>query len=149
MVELLVVIAIMGILVGFAVPKIRTFRSGNNLRSAKAQVASSLATARAAAIQKGRQARFIVRGNNLAVTVDTGATAGLQELVVLSNVPIDDRYSASITMRTVADSQVTFDSRGFGSTGSGSRAVYVLRVQALSDSICVSPLGLINKQGCL
>ena len=149
MVELLVVIAIMGILVTFAVPKIRTFRSGNNLRSAKAQVASSLATARAAAIQKGRQARFIVRGNNLAVTVDTGATAGLQELVVLSNVPIDDRYSASISLRTVADSQVTFDSRGFGSTGSGARAVYVLRVQSLTDSICVSPLGLINKQGCL
>lgn len=149
MVELLVVIAIMGILVTFAVPKIRTFRSGNNLRSAKAQVASSLATARAAAIQKGRAARFIVRGNNLAVAVDTSGTFGLQELIVLSNVPIDDRYGATITVRTAADSTVSYDSRGFGATGSGSRAIYVLRVQSLADSVCVSPLGLINKQGCL
>ena len=149
MVELLVVIAIMGILVTFAVPKIRTFRSGNNLRSAKAQVASSLATARAAAIQKGRDARFIVRGNNLAVAVDTSGAFGLQELVVLSNVPIDDRYGAAITLRTASDTMVTYDSRGFGSTGSGYRAVYVIRVQSMVDSVCVSPLGLINKQGCL
>jgi prepilin-type N-terminal cleavage/methylation domain-containing protein len=149
LVELLVVIAIMGILVTFAVPKVRTFRSGNNLRSAKAQVASSLATARAAAIQKGRQAVFAVRGNNLAVVVDTSATLGIQSLVVLSSVPIDDRYGATITLTQAADSNVTYDSRGFGSTGSGSTAKYVLRVSEMVDSVCVSPLGLINKKGCL
>lgn len=147
--ELMVVISIMGILVLFAVPKIRTFRAGNNLRSAKAQVASSLATARAAAIQKGRQAVFVVRGNNLAVVVDTSATSGIQSLVVLSSVPIDDRYGATITLGAAADSNVFYDSRGFGSTGSGSRAKYVLRVQGMVDSVCVSPLGLINKKGCL
>ena len=149
MVELLVVISIMGILVMFAVPKIRTFRAGNNLRSAKAQVASSLATARAAAIQKGRQAVFAVRGNNLAVVVDTSATSGIQALVVLSSVPIDDRYGATISLTLPADSNVTYDSRGFGATGSGATAKYVLRVSGMTDSVCVSPLGLINKKGCL
>ena len=146
--ELLVVISIMGILTLIAMPKIRSFRSGNNLRSAKAQVASSLSTARAAAIQKSRQAVFVVRGNNLAVVVDTSNAAGIQAMVVLSSVPLDDRYSATIAVRSAADSMVTYDSRGFGATGSGSRAVFVLTVQGLRDSVCVSQLGLINKTGC-
>jgi prepilin-type N-terminal cleavage/methylation domain-containing protein len=146
--ELMVVISIIGILTLMAMPKIRSFRSGNNLRSAKAQVASSLATARAAAIQKGRDARFIVQGNNLAVAVDTGSASGFQGYVVLSNVPLADRYSASITLTNAADSVVSYDSRGFGSTGSGVQAKYILRVQNFVDSVCVSQLGLINKRGC-
>jgi prepilin-type N-terminal cleavage/methylation domain-containing protein len=146
--ELMVVITIIGLLTLMSIPKIRSFRSGNNLRSAKAQVASSLATARAAAIQKGRDARFIVQGNNLAVAVDTGAASGFQGFVVLSNVPIDDRYSATISLTNAADSVVSYDSRGFGATGSGTRAKYILRVQSMVDSVCVSQLGLINKRGC-
>lgn len=146
--ELMVVISIIGILTLMAMPKIRSFRSGNNLRSAKAQVASSLATARAAAIQKGRDARFIVQGNNLAVAVDTGSASGFQGYVVLSNVPLADRYSASISLTNAGDSIVTYDSRGFGSTGSGAQAKYILRVQNMVDSVCVSQLGLINKRGC-
>ena len=43
---------------------------------------------------------------------------------------------------------MSYDSRGFGATGSGTQAKYILRVQSMVDSVCVSQLGLINKRGC-
>ena len=151
--ELLVVIAIMGILTGFAIPKIRTFKATNNMRSAQAQVASSIATARAAAVQKGNQGRFVLRGNNLAVEVraDTSRTVGVSQtgtLVLLSNIPLNERYGVSVTVRTAADSEVFFDARGFGRTGSGSMARIILTGSGKTDSVCVSSIGLIMKQGC-
>ena len=84
----------------------------------------------------------------LAAGYVVNSASGFQGYVVLSNVPIDDRYSATISLTNAADSVVSYDSRGFGSTGSGVQAKYILRVQNFVDSVCVSQLGLINKRGC-
>ena len=151
--ELLTVIAIMGILTAVAVPRIKSFRAGNNMRSAQSQVASSLATARAAAVQKGNQGRFIVRGTRVAVEVkaDTSRTVGVSQtatLVLLSNIPLDDRYGVTLSVRQAADSEVFFDARGFGRTGSGALATYILSGSGRTDSVCVSSIGLIMKRGC-
>jgi len=153
MIELMVVFSILGIITLVAIPRIKNFRAGSNMRSAKAQVASSIATARAAAIQKGRFARFIVRGNRLTVevTADTSHTAGVVatgNMIILSNIPLDDRYGVNMTIRAAADSLIRFDARGFGFTGSTGRATYVLTGSGVTDSVCVSPVGLIMKTGC-
>ena len=152
--ELMIVFSIMGIMTMIAIPRIRNFRAGSNMRSAKAQVASSIATARAAAIQKGHEARFILHGSRLTVEVnaDTASTIGsiasTGNLIILSNVPIDERFAVTVAPVTAADSMVRFDARGFGSTGSGARARYVLRGSGVVDTVCVSGIGLIMKNGC-
>jgi hypothetical protein len=126
----------------------------NNMMSAKAQVASSIATARAAAIQKGRQARFIVRGDrlNVEVSADTassiGGSSATGTMIILSNIPLDDRYDVSIVPRAALDSVIRFDARGFGTTGSGGMARFILTGGSRTDSVCVSSLGLIMKRGC-
>jgi len=154
MVELMMVIAILGLLVGIAIPRIRNYRMSNNMMSAKAQVASSIATARAAAIQKGRQARFIVRGDrlNVEVSADTassiGGSSATGTMIILSNIPLDDRYDVSIVPRAALDSVIRFDARGFGTTGSGGMARFILTGGSRTDSVCVSSLGLIMKRGC-
>ena len=152
--ELMIVFSIMGIMTMIAIPRIRSFRAGSNMRSAKAQVASSIATARAAAIQKGHEARFIIHGSRLTVEVNAdtahviGGSAGTGNLVILSNVPIDERFAVTLSPLAAADSIVRFDARGFGNTGSGARAKYVLRGGGVTDSVCVSSIGLIMKNGC-
>ena len=154
MVELMMVIAILGLLTMIAIPRIRNYRMSNNMMSAKAQVASSIATARAAAIQKGRTARFIVRGArlNVEVSADTASSIGgsiaTGTMIILSNIPLDDRYDVTITPRAAADSVIRFDARGFGTTGSNGRAIFLISGGGRTDSVCVSSLGLIMKRGC-
>jgi prepilin-type N-terminal cleavage/methylation domain-containing protein len=154
MVELMMVIAILGLLTMVALPRIRNYRMSNNMMSAKAQVASSIATARAAAIQKGRTARFIVRGDrlNVEVSADTASSIGgstaTGTMIIISNIPLIDRYGVTIVPRATGDSAIRFDGRGFGSTGSGGRATFILTGGSRTDSVCVSSLGLIMKRGC-
>lgn len=153
LIEMMVVVAIIGITVAFAAPKIGSFRASSQMRSAKAQLASSVATARAASMQKGRPSTFKVTNNHLTVTVisdtsHTVSTTATSVLTLLSNVPLDDRFGVTLTVRTPADSVITFDARGFGTTGSSNRAVYVLTGNGISDSLCVSSRGLIMKNGC-
>ena len=153
LIEMMVVVAIIGITVAFAAPKISNFRAASQMRSAKAQLASSVAVARAASMQKGRLATFKLLSNHLTVTVisdtsHTVSTTATGTLTLLSNVPLDDRFGVTITPRSAADSVITFDARGFGTTGSSNRAVYVLTGSGLTDSVCVSSRGLIMKNGC-
>ena len=153
LIEMMVVVAIIGITVAFAAPRISSFRASSQMRSAKEQLAASVATARAASMQKGRPSTFKAASSHLTVTVisdtsHTVSTTATSVLTLLSNVPLDDRFGITLTVRSAADSVITFDARGFGTTGSSNRAVYVLTGNGLTDSVCVSSRGLIMKNGC-
>lgn len=143
--ELLIVMALMALLYAMSAPKIGALKTGASLRSAKDQLAASVATARAAAVQKGRQSRFIVNGNWIRVEVDTSATGNM---AVIKMIQLDSLYRARVTVRQNVDTILAYDPRGYGRVNSGGTAIYVLTVGNQSDSVCVSQLGALLKRGC-
>src|SRR5688572_16172440 len=75
--ELLIVVVMVGALTLFALPKFSGLVARNKLQAARDEITAAVATARAAAVQKGRTATLRVINNRLWVTVvtdDAGTT---------------------------------------------------------------------------
>jgi prepilin-type N-terminal cleavage/methylation domain-containing protein len=145
-IEILIVLAVAAVIAVMAIPKLGAIRNRNDMRAAKEQVAIAMSTARAAAIQKGRQSQLHMSGNQVSVTVDTNST-GLRQLV-LRPIDLNSRFQVTVTVRAALDSVLAFDGRGFASTSSGGTARYVLTRNTMKDSVCVSRFGVIMKVGC-
>lgn len=150
LIELLIVFAMLGLIMAMSVPKLRVFRSTANVRAARDQIASSIVTARAAAIQKSRQARFQVRGNGVSVRVDTSIlnNGNRMEMTVLSQRALDTLFGVRVTVEPAGDSVLRFDSRGIGSTTSNGPTRYLVRNTNNVDTLCVTRFGLVSKRGC-
>ena len=146
MVETLVVMAVLVLMATMAYPRISRWRTGYDLRSAKQQVAAAIATTRAAAVQKGRPARFIVAGNVIRATVDTNA-AGAAVTVVP---PIDLLATFGVTLATqnIPGNELLYGSRGVIAP-QAAMPRYYLTNSAGRDSLCVSGVGVLLKRGCI
>lgn len=150
MVELVIAIMVAGLLMSFATPKLRSIRNRNNLKAAKNQLAAMLGTARAAAIQRGRESRFRVVDHVASVVVDTSRVSGVGPLVVVAQRNLKEEFGATVKVRLGPDSIVPFDARGFAATRSTKTAIYSITVAgAGTDSLCVSRYGLIAKRECI
>jgi prepilin-type N-terminal cleavage/methylation domain-containing protein len=147
LIELIIVCVIVGGLTLMSIPRVNAMREGNNIRAAKQQLAAAIATARAAAVQKGRPARFRVAGNVISALVDTSAT---DSLYVVRPTDLGRQFSVTIELGTPAqDSLVRFEARGFASprlSTSGGR--YVIRGPTKADTICIGVLGQLMTRGC-
>ena len=150
MVELLLVIAMVGAVVAIAMPKMRTFRDASAVRSARLQLVTAVEAARAAAIQRGRQARVRVRGDSVLVTVDTGSpgAASTGTFTVLSTIPLMKEHAVTVSLASPTDTIIGFDSRGLASPRLDPTRVYVLTRGAMRDSVCVSRLGMLLPARC-
>jgi len=141
LIEMLVVVAMMSIMVAVATPRIRTMRDRSNLRAARDEVATALAIARSAAVQKGVNASFTAKND----TVRVNLTASGQR--ILPPRPLDVLYGVQLRP-AASDETLRFDSRGFVPDRTD-KVVYYLTVAGLKDSICVSRLGIVTKAGCV
>ena len=65
MLELMIVLLLLAGITAISAPRIASLRDSSNMASARAQLTATLATARAAALQKGRTALFIRNGNEI------------------------------------------------------------------------------------
>ena len=149
MLEIMIVCAILAIISVMALPKFTKLKTGNNLRSSKQQLAAAIATARAAAVQKGRGAQFHVNGSTMWVTADTSSKASVTKQTVIPQQSLTQRFAVTMTMRTPAsDSLLIYDSRGFLTPALSTSAMYILSAQGRADTVCVSRLGIIMKSGC-
>ena len=145
--ELMLVLCVAAMAMGYATPKLRRAQQLLTMRAAKNDLASSVASARAAAVQKGRPGRLTIKGSRMTVSVDTNAARNRMTLIERD---LKLTYRVTIQTRNPADSVIPFDSRGFARTASGGTAVYVLSAPGgLVDSVCVSLLGLASKKGCI
>jgi prepilin-type N-terminal cleavage/methylation domain-containing protein len=142
--EMLVVFALIAILTAIALPKFHQYRDGANLRSARDQVHSYVTMARAAAVRRGVPSEFRASGNSIWITV-ANATTGVQEPFAPA-VPLDELRGATLSVTTNAET-IRFDGRGMANLGTSG----VLRVTRgpRSDSVCVTPLGMVMRGGCL
>ncbi len=126
----------MAILTRASLPKLAAIRDRNALRAAKLQVASYIATARAAAIRHSQPSQFYNTTTTAWATVGPdGSRSSVSGTIRLANMKV----SVSPT-----NDSILFDPRGMASNLSGMR-VYRFTRNNLTDSVCVSRLGLISR----
>jgi prepilin-type N-terminal cleavage/methylation domain-containing protein len=133
--EILIVIVMISVLALVAIPR---FASGNAKRhqeSARMRVAAALATARAAAIQKGKQVTFQIKSNR--VTVDAGAGDTL-----MARIPLDTLYDVKVSPTSTIS--IVFNARGF-TTMSGSQRILLQRSGLADDSVVVTKTGMVQR----
>lgn len=140
--ELMVVFAIIGIVAAIGVPRFDYLRTSSRVRSARDQIASSLATARAAAIQHGRPSRVQLESGVLRVQIEqtTGGWNNLRE-------PLDFKDAHGVSVAAASDDEITYNSRGFARIASG-RQRFIITSRDVTDSVCVSGLGVVMRRGC-
>ena len=146
MVEVLIVMSILVLVTTMAFPRISRWRTGYDLRSAKQQVAAAIATTRAAAVQKGRPARFIVAGNVISATVDTNAAGAT--VTVVPSVDLHATYGVTITTQNLPANRLVYGSRGVIAPQVAMPRYYLTNA-AGRDSLCVSGVGVLLKRGCI
>jgi prepilin-type N-terminal cleavage/methylation domain-containing protein len=143
LVEFIIVVVILGVISTMAYPLIAGARASASLRAARVQFASSLATARAAAVRWGRPAQLKRTGNSIQVRADTSGTG---VFVALSPpVALDTQFG--VTLSATVDS-IVFGPRGLATNLSSSGARFALVRGSIRDSVCLTRLGESAPRGC-
>jgi prepilin-type N-terminal cleavage/methylation domain-containing protein len=141
--ELLIVIIVIGLLSGFAYPRLRGSTTGLSVRSARQQTTELLVIARAAAVQNGSEARFIRAGNVVRAVVDSNGT-----FVTLSVRDLYTEHGVTVAVGGAAPRDtVRFDPRGLAIGLAGASTIKFTNA-TVTDSICVSKLGKVARTGC-
>jgi Tfp pilus assembly protein FimT len=148
------VLVIVSILTLLSLPKFSDWRDRSQITSARQTVAAAIATARAAAVQKGYPGYFTVTGDSITVTVDTLPGAPLVKMTVVPTVALDAEYATTLALPDgAASTTIRFDPRGFASPRlepPSGEAVYIIHLisGARRDSVCLARMGQILPRGC-
>lgn len=135
--EILIVIVLISVLALVAIPRFASANGKRHMESARMRVAAALATARAAAIQKGQSVQFKITNNRVTV-IASGTTTNL-----ISPVPLDTLYK--VTVGNVSNPfTVDFSSRGFATTGGGNK-IRFSRTGVADDSLFVTTTGMVQR----
>ena len=148
-IEMLMVFVILGIILSLGLPRFTDARRSLAVRSARDNVAAYMATARAAAIRRGQPARFVVDGSTIDVEVET-ASGAFVPLTLRADGTTASRRDLGLDFGVIIESSgattIEYNPRGFAQLG-GTQRFAVVR-QEKRDSVCVSGLGVILRQGC-
>jgi prepilin-type N-terminal cleavage/methylation domain-containing protein len=142
--EMMIVVVIVGGLTLFALPRFSGLTERNSLAAARQEVIAAIATARAAAIQKGSSATVRIKADSVSVTVVNAGGVGTTTLIPARS--LDALYGVEMVPRSQADTAITFDMRGFAKL-SGSPAIRFGK-GSRRDSVCLTIAGQIMPRGC-
>lgn len=140
---MLIVVSVVGMLTLFALPRFSGLVERNQLTAAREELAAAIATARAAAVQKGRTATLFLSGNQMWVTVVT-SNAGTTTTVV----PVKSFSSLYNVSVTATDPSITFDMRGFVNPRLSSTGKFFITGASRRDSVCITTAGQIMPRSC-
>lgn len=141
--EMVVVLVISGIMLNIALPRFAAMRDRMNLRTAKQEFTALLVTARAAAVRQSQSSQFHVVNNSAWTTVSqpNGTSATVNQRLRLFRT-----RNVIITMGGSApNDSIVYDARGI-EVSPVNRRTYVLTLNNLKDSVCVSRVGLIARR---
>ena len=145
--EILIVIVLISLLSLAAIPRFAVANGKRHMQSAKMRVAAAAATARAAAIQKGQQVRFMIKSNRvtvIAIVPPKGDTVRL-----ISPVPLDTLYdvkaSGSSFTPTSDSLVVNFSARGFAVGFDNSTTITLKRSGVPTDSVVLTRTGMVQQ----
>jgi prepilin-type N-terminal cleavage/methylation domain-containing protein len=138
LIEIIMVMVIMGIVMMMALPKYGTMNDRNQMRSAKDGLAARISAARAVAVASGKPATFAIAGDSMSVSLLSNGTSTNKGATV-------NLYRQFGVHMTSGNANVVFDGRGMAN-----QTALKLKFSrgTISDSLCVSKLGLINRHGC-
>jgi len=136
--EILIVIVMISVLSIVAIPRFAVANGKRQMQSAKMRVATAAATARAAAIQKGQQVRFMIKSNR--VTVIAAAT---DTIPLISPVPLDTLYKV-IASGFTDSLVVNFSARGFAALDNGT-TITLKRPGVPTDSVVITKTGMVQQ----
>jgi prepilin-type N-terminal cleavage/methylation domain-containing protein len=140
--ELLIVLVIIGSLMFFALPKFAGLVERSQLSAAREEISAAIATARAAAVQKGRTATVVFSGNRMWVNVVSANGASTSTVVPTKE--FSSLYNVSVVAAN--DTAITYDMRGFARLASSQK--FRILGSSRSDSVCVTAAGQIMRRGC-
>ena len=133
-VELLIVMTLIGVMAGFAFPRIGDAITKQNVRSARTLFVGTHAKARATAIQRGGQTRFIVAGGRLTIQSTNPVTNAAQQVGNVED--LGSRYGVTVQPANVT---LTFDARGLGMETAAT--TISITKGSYGSSIVISPVG--------
>jgi len=143
--ELLMVFAVLAVVTAIGVPRFDYVRTSSGVRSARDQLASQIATARNAAIRRGRMAYFVADNNQVWVTVSTSGSTVPSP--VGPRVDLMKEFKVTLSMEPAPSGgtrdSITYDGRGMARGLTASTRRYILSRGAMSDTVCVAGSGLI------
>lgn len=139
--ELLTIVVVLGAISAIALPKTGRIFEGISVRSARQEVASHLAMARALAIQNGANTTFERTGNSIRVTLDV---PGSPTATVMDWKNLADEYG----VRLAGVATVRYNARGYAYGLTENPSVIRMSRGARSDSVCMMGRGQILGLGC-
>jgi prepilin-type N-terminal cleavage/methylation domain-containing protein len=140
MIEMIVVVILIGIIATIGFPRLRDGLEKQNVRSAKALIATLAATARGAAIQRGCSATLNLTVDSIWVSA-CGVNPPAASVQVGTKKLVGDDFS--VTLSSTAAS-VVYDPRGIATVFQPT-TVYVTGPQ-YSDSVVINEVGRVSKQ---
>ena len=134
--EILIVIVMISVLALIAIPRFATANGKRHMESARMRIAAALATARAAAIQKGQTVQFKLDANRVTVKATGSDTTDL-----VSPIPLRTLYSVQ------ADNNYTIDftARGFATLTAARTPIKLSRPGVPDDSVVVTKTGMVQR----
>jgi len=141
--EMLIVVSVVGLLTLFSIPKFSGLVERNKLSAAREELSAAIATARAAAVQKGRTATLFLSGNQMWVTVVTSNAGATTTIVPVRS--FSTLYNVSVTATAPT---VTFDMRGFANPRLAAPGKFVISGASKKDSVCITIAGQIMPRNC-
>jgi Tfp pilus assembly protein FimT len=139
---MLIVVSVVGLLTLLALPKFSGLVERNKMTAAREELAAAIATARAAAVQKGRSATLFLSGNQMWVTVVTNNAGTTTTVVPVKSFSL---YNVSVTS---TDASITFDMRGFASPRLAATGKFWISSASKKDSVCITTAGQIMPRSC-
>jgi Tfp pilus assembly protein FimT len=144
---MLIVVGVVGLLTLFSLPKFSKLAERNRLSAARDELATAIATARAAAVQKGRTATLFLSGNKMWVTVVTSDAGTTSTVVPVKS--FGTLYNVSVAAQTPSGlTSVTFDGRGFASPRLSATGKFLITGTSKKDSLCITTAGQLMPKSC-
>lgn len=134
LIEILIVVVLLGAIMALAGPRLRTALVRQDVRSARDALVTMHATARAAAIQRGRYTALWIVGDTALVVAQHPVTAAFD--TVVNPVNLRSRWGVTVT---TTNNWLVFDPRGLSATGGTTRIVVQRGV--FQDAIEINPVG--------
>ncbi len=146
MIELLLVVGVAAIMFAMVVPRMTTIKTSSSLRAGRQELTAAFAAARAAALQKGKTSTLTISGSNTQVSVMSGLNG--TAVNVFGPIKLDTEFGISLTPLSSSPVTLNFDARGMLTPTPVAILKYRLSIASSSDTLCISPAGIILPKGC-
>ncbi len=138
LIEIVIVIMLIGVMAGFALPRLGDALTKQNVQSARTLFVSAHARTRATAIQRGTQTQLIVSNGRLTIQSANPVTSVVDTVGSVEN--LGARYGVTVQPTNVT---LTFDGRGIGMEAT--EITISITKGSYGSTIVISPVGRVRQ----